>query len=94
MLCYGKATDDESNVIVTVVNLDPHHRQAGWIELPLDALAIDSQQSYLMHDLLTGDKFIWQGRTNYVELDPRVMPAHILCMRKRLRRETDFDYFM
>ncbi len=94
MLCYGKATNDQSNAIITVVNLDPHHRQAGWIELPLDALEIDSQQSYLMHDLLTGDKFIWQGRTNYVELDPRVMPAHILCMRKRLRRETDFDYFM
>lgn len=94
MLCYGKATEDQSNVIVTVVNLDPHHRQSGWIQLPLDALEVDSQQSYLMDDLLSGDKFIWQGRANYIELDPRVMPAHILCMRKRLRRETDFDYFM
>lgn len=94
MLCYGKATEDLSNVIVTVVNLDPHHRQSGWIQLPLEALGVDRQQTYLMDDLLTGDKFIWQGQTNYVELDPRVMPAHILCLRKRLRRETDFDYFM
>ncbi|MBN1360349.1 MAG: alpha-1,4-glucan--maltose-1-phosphate maltosyltransferase [Sedimentisphaerales bacterium] len=94
LLCYGKSTEDQSNVIVTVVNLDPHHRQSGWIQLPLDAFQIDPRQTYLMDDLLTGDKFIWQGQSNYVELDPRVMPAHILCMRKRLRRETDFDYFM
>ncbi len=94
MLCYGKATDDQSNVIITVVNLDPHHRQAGWIQLPLHHLDVDPHQTYLMDDLLTGDKFIWQGQSNYVELDPRVIPAHILCMRRRLRRETDFDYFM
>ena len=94
MLCYGKMTDDKSNVTVTVVSLDPHHQQAGWVQLPLEALGIDPHQPYLMHDLLTGDKYIWQGQANYVELDPRVMPAHILCLRKKLRRETDFDYFM
>ncbi len=94
MLCYGKMTEDRSNVTVTVVSLDPHHKQSGWVQLPLEALGIDPHQPYLMHDLLTDDKYIWQGQANYVELDPRVMPAHILCLRKKLRRETDFDYFL
>ena len=77
-----------------VVNLDPYHRQSGWVRLPLERLGIDPRTPFLAHDLLTDDRYIWQGDTNYVELDPRVMPAHILHVQKRLRRETDFDYFM
>ncbi len=94
MLCYGKTTADKSNIIITVVNIDPHHRQSGWLRLPLEHLEIDPRTPFLAHDLLTDDRYIWQGEVNYVELDPRVMPAHILHVQKRLRRETDFDYFM
>jgi len=94
LLCYGKTTEDKSNITITIVNLDPYHRQSGWVRLPLDRLQIDPRTPFLAHDLLTDDRYIWQGETNYVELDPRVMPAHILRVQKRLRRETDFDYFM
>ena len=94
MLCYGKQTEDQANVIIVVVNLDPYHKQAGWVKLPLDQLDVDPKQSYLLYDLLSDDKYIWQGQSNYLELDPRVLPAHILRLHKKLRRETDFDYFM
>jgi starch synthase (maltosyl-transferring) len=94
ILCYGKATNDMSNITITLVNLDPYHTQSGWVTLPLEDLQIDLGQPYLLHDQLSDDKYIWQGHTNYIELDPRVLPAHILCLHKRLKRETDFDYFM
>jgi starch synthase (maltosyl-transferring) len=94
LLCYGKMTDDKSNLIVVVVSLDPHHKQAGWVRLPLRDMEIDPGQPFLAHDLLSDDKYIWRGEMNYVELDPRIMPGHILRIHKRLRRETDFDYFM
>ncbi len=94
LLCYGKTTADKSNITVTVVNIDPHHRQSGWVRLPLEHLEIDPRTPFLAHDLLTDDRYIWQGAVNYVELDPRIMPAHILHVQKRLRREMDFDYFM
>jgi starch synthase (maltosyl-transferring) len=94
MLCYGKTTEDRSNITITIVNLDPYHRQSGWVRLPLHQWEIDARTPLLAHDLLTDDKYIWQGETNYVELDPHLMPAHILRVQKRLRRETDFDYFM
>ncbi len=94
LICYGKISDDRSDVTVVVVNLDPHYRQSGWVQLPLDELGIDPHQPYLMDEALTGDKYIWQGQSNYLELDPHVMPAHILKLRRRLRRETDFDYFL
>ena len=94
MIAYGKATDALSNITIIVVNLDPYHTQSGWLNLPLEELGIDPGQPYLLHDLLSNDKYIWQGSRNYLELDPRVMPAHILKVHRRLRREQDFDYFM
>jgi starch synthase (maltosyl-transferring) len=94
LICFSKATDDLSNIILTVVNLDPHHLQAGWVELPLEELRLDPQQPFQVHDLLTGARYLWHGPANYVELDPRTIPAHIFRVRLRVRREQDFDYFM
>jgi starch synthase (maltosyl-transferring) len=94
LLFYGKKTEDLSNMIMVVVNLDPNHIQSGWVRVPVRELGINPDQPYLLHDLLSDDKLIWQGETNYVELNPRVLPANIFRIRKRLRRETDFDYFL
>lgn len=94
LLFYAKATEDFSNIILVVVNLDPYHTQSGWLKVPIHELGIDPDQPYLVHDLLSDDKYIWQGERNYVELNPQVLPANILRIRKRLKRETDFDYFM
>jgi starch synthase (maltosyl-transferring) len=94
LLFYGKATDDLSNIILIVVNLDPVHTQSGWVKVPMNQFALDSTQPYLVHDLLNDDKYIWQGERNFVEINPRVLPAKIFNVRKRLKREMDFDYFM
>ncbi|OGP94071.1 MAG: alpha-amlyase [Deltaproteobacteria bacterium RBG_16_47_11] len=94
LLFYGKATEDLSNMIMVVVNLDPFHIQSGWVRVPIHEWGIDPDQPYLVHDLLSDDKYIWQGEKNYVELNPQVLPGNILRVRKRLRREMDFDYFL
>ncbi|MEK7298181.1 MAG: alpha-1,4-glucan--maltose-1-phosphate maltosyltransferase, partial [Planctomycetota bacterium] len=94
ILSYEKVTEDTSDIILVVVNLDPYHVQSGWIKVPVAAYGISGEQPYLAHDLLSDDKYIWQGENNYVELNPQISPAHIFRIRKRLKRETDFDYFM
>jgi len=94
LICYSKRTDDLSNVILTVVNLDPHHTQSGWIEFPLEELGIDPQRPYQMHDLVSDARYLWQGSRNYIELNPQTVPAHIFRMRRRVRTEQDFDYYM
>ena len=38
IIAYSKMSDDLLNIIVTVVNLDPYHTQAGMVDLPLDAV--------------------------------------------------------
>ncbi|MFH1079438.1 MAG: alpha-1,4-glucan--maltose-1-phosphate maltosyltransferase [Pseudomonadota bacterium] len=94
LLFYGKATPDLSNVILVVVNLDPFHAQAGWLTIPIGKLGIDPAQTYLVHDLISNDKYLWQGERNFFEINPAVMPASIFRVHRRLRREEDFDYFM
>jgi starch synthase (maltosyl-transferring) len=94
LIAYSKMSEDLLNIIVVVVNLDPYHTQSGMVDLPLDAFHLDSGQPYQMHDLLTDARYIWQGSRNYVELDPQRLPAHIFCVRRRVRREGNVGYFV
>jgi starch synthase (maltosyl-transferring) len=94
LIAYAKVTADLSNVIVCVVNLDPHHTQTGWVEVPLADLGMDEQQPYQMHDLLRNARYLWHGRHNYVSLDPAAGPAHVFRMRRRVRTEHDFEYYL
>jgi starch synthase (maltosyl-transferring) len=94
LICYSKHTDDLTNIILVVVNLDPHHAHSGWLELPLSLFGLDPQQSYQAHDLLSGARYLWYGSRNYVGIDPKIVPAHLFRIRRRVRTEKDFDYFM
>ena len=94
IIAFSKSTADLTNIVVVVVNLDPHHIQSGWVELPSEELGLDPQQTFQMHDLLTDARYLWQGKRNYVQLDPDSVPAQIFRVRPRIRREQDFDYFM
>jgi starch synthase (maltosyl-transferring) len=82
LICYSKATDDLSNVVLMVVNLDPARAQSGWVDLDEAALGLEPGQSFEVHDLLGGARYPWRGRGNYVALDPAARPAHLFEVRK------------
>ncbi|HUG91532.1 MAG TPA: hypothetical protein VML55_11890, partial [Planctomycetaceae bacterium] len=94
LLCYSKRSDDAAEILVVVVNLDPHLRHSGWLELPLDEFGLTAERPYQMHDLLGGARYLWQGPRNFVQLDPHVVPAHIFRVRRQVRTERDFEYYM
>ena len=93
ILCYSKTRPDGSDPIVVVVNVDPHHRQSGLVHLDLDGLGLDRDLRYEVHDLLGGTRYSWHGSSNYVELDPHVLPAHVFAVERPSRSETDFEHF-
>jgi starch synthase (maltosyl-transferring) len=93
ILFYTKTTPDLSNILLMVVNLDPHHTQSGWVRVPLAELGLQAGEPYQVHDLLTEARYLWNGEANFVRLDPNAAIAHILRLRKRVRSERDFDYF-
>ncbi len=94
LLFFSKESEDGENLILVLVNTDPHHVQSGWVRVPLERLGIPADRPFLVHDLLSDDRFIWNGERNYVELNPHSLPAHILRVHRRMKREADFDYYM
>jgi starch synthase (maltosyl-transferring) len=94
LICYSKRSDDVADLLVIVVNLDPHHTQSGYVELPLSDFQVDASLPFQAHELLTGARYVWTGSRNFVELDPASIPAHIFRIRRRLRSERDFEYFL
>jgi starch synthase (maltosyl-transferring) len=95
ILFYGKATPDLSNIVLTVVNLDPHHTQSGWVRLPLAELGLTTApgESFQVHDLIGDARYFWHGESNFVQLDPAASPAQIFCVRRKIKTERDFDYY-
>jgi starch synthase (maltosyl-transferring) len=91
LLAYLKVTPDLSNALLMVVNLDPHHRQTGWVEVDLDALKLARDAPYQVHDLLTDACFHWRGRRNYVDLGPGM--GHIFAVGRHMRDERDTENF-
>jgi starch synthase (maltosyl-transferring) len=94
IICYSKESEDRSNLILVVVNLDPRNTQAGFVNLPLYELQIPEDRAYEAEDLLIGERYLWYGPRNYVELRPEGIPGHILRISRQLKTESDFEYFL
>jgi starch synthase (maltosyl-transferring) len=93
LIAYFKIDAASGGAILTVVNLDAHQPQSGWVDLDIGALKLDTEEPYQVHDLLSGQRYNWRGRRNYVLLDPQRAPAHVFRLRRRVRSEQDFDYY-
>ncbi|HET7338585.1 MAG TPA: alpha-1,4-glucan--maltose-1-phosphate maltosyltransferase [Candidatus Dormibacteraeota bacterium] len=94
LLAYSKTTADNSNVVLAVVNVDPHHVQRGWVNVPLAELGLETDRPYQAHELISGARYLWNGPRNYVEINPHSMPGQIFLFRRRVRSEHDFEYFL
>ena len=76
IIAYGKATPDLANIILVVVNLDPHHTQSGWVRLPLAELGLaQARRPFQVHDLIGDARYLWHGESNFVQLDPFACPG-------------------
>ena len=55
---------------------------------------MEGDRPFQVHDLLGDSRFLWTGPRNYVELNPTALPAHVFRIRRKIRTEHDFDYFL
>ena len=81
ILTYSKqvVTDDATDTILVVVNLNPFNVSEGTIALDMPALGVDWGAQFEVADLLSGARYTF-GQYNYVRLDPHVEPAHIFVL--------------
>ncbi len=94
LVCFSKTSDDLSNIILVVVSLDEHYTHSGWLKFSLAEFEMDKNMPFQVHDLLSDAYFLWNGEHNYIEVNPGIMPAHIFKIRRKIRSEKDFDYFL
>jgi starch synthase (maltosyl-transferring) len=80
LVCWSKRSDDGSDIVLTIVNIDPWYVQSGWVQLDLGALGLDPDSPFIAHDLLTNARYEWRGSKNFVQLDPGSVPAHIFSL--------------
>ena len=79
VLCWSKRTtlpDGTEDVVLVVVNLDPHGARETMVHVDVAALGLPLDSGYAVRDAVTGDVWHW-GRDNYVRLDPFSEPAHV-----------------
>jgi starch synthase (maltosyl-transferring) len=68
------------DVVLAVVNLDPHNTHEATVSLDMPALGLDWQAEFVVDDELSGESYRWR-QSNYVRLDPHIHPAHIFTLR-------------
>ncbi len=78
LLCYSKRQGGDR--ILVAVNLDPLRVQSGWVDLDLEALGMEGDAAFTVHDELSGERYPWRGRRNFVMLDPARAPAHVFSI--------------
>ena len=94
LIAYSKVSDDGSDVVLVVVNLDPHGTRVGTVHLDMGALGLEPDQQFQVHDLISDARYLWHGSANYVELNPHELPAHVFRIRTHSRTEQDFAYYL
>ena len=82
ILVFSKATSTSStdggvDLVIVVVNLDPHAARTTTVHLDMPALEMSWEDDFAVTDEITGETWRW-GQHNYVHLDPRAEPAHVL----------------
>ncbi len=82
ILFYRRGLPDGTNDLLVAVNLDPHHAEESMVHVPLDALGIPASEAFVVHDLLTDERYTWRGERNYVRLDPAERVAHVLRVER------------
>ncbi len=73
LIVYSKR--EGQDLVLVVVNLDPHHTQEGTVRLDLPHLGLGRHETVPVRDELSGETYQW-GDANYVRLAPG--GAHVL----------------
>ena len=76
ILAYRKIA--AGNRLLIIVNVDAWNTQQAMVEVPLEEFGLADGPDYEVEDLLTGERFRWRGRRNFVRLNPGERPGHLL----------------
>ena len=76
LIAYAKR--EGSNLVLTVVNLDPQRAHEGLVHVPYE---LGVAPAFAVDDLLDDASYTWRLGSNYVRLDPSERAGHVLAVR-------------
>jgi starch synthase (maltosyl-transferring) len=82
MIAFSKRDAATGDTVLVVCTVNPHEAREATTSLDLEALGIDWDQTFRVHDLISGADYDW-GVHNYVRLDPHAQAAHIFTVHTR-----------
>ena len=90
VIFYSKVSGDSA--VLIAVSLDPFAPQDAVLHLPLERMGIPVDETYQVHEVLGGERALWQGPTALVQLTPS-RPAAVWAVLRFRRSEQGFDYY-
>ena len=82
ILYFAKMTPARDNIVLVAISLDPHNAQEANFELPLWELGLDDTASTQGEDLMTGHRWAWHGKTQWMRIEPWHQPFGIWRIEK------------
>lgn len=70
ILAFAKFTPDRDNLLVILVNLDPHAAQGCDFEIPLWELGLPDHATIHVENLIHDQSFSWSGKIQHQHLEP------------------------
>jgi starch synthase (maltosyl-transferring) len=81
LIAYLKATEERSNIILVIVNLDPNNRHQGYVQLPKERLRLGDKINIKLHELISDEHYTWTQEWNYVDINPHKMPFQLFKLK-------------
>lgn len=82
ILYFAKRTPERDNFILIAISLDPYNAQEAHFELPLWELGLDDSADTQGEDLMTGHRWTWHGKTQWMRIEPWHQPFGIWRISK------------
>ena len=76
IIYYAKPSPSGCEMLLVMVNLDPHQAQEAAFEVPLWEFGLPDDATIAVEDLVGGNQFRWRGKTQHIRIDPSE-PYHI-----------------
>ncbi|KPP88771.1 alpha-1,4-glucan:maltose-1-phosphate maltosyltransferase [Erythrobacter sp. HL-111] len=70
VIFYGKPSADGSDMILVMVNMDPHGEHSCDFEVPLWEFGLPDDGALAVEDLASGERFAWHGKHHSIHLTP------------------------
>jgi len=82
ILAYAKISADRTNIVIVIINLDPHFAHEDTVELPLGEFDLPGDAAFSLEEAFSQRVVSCRGAYQRFHLDPETHPSQIFRLQK------------